>query len=134
MAPSAANHGDTWLVFVDTGKIWHVTNGIEAVTLEASGWKAFPTEAAAKAFAKESVPKRVVGNVPGGSSAEGALSGVDAIGDFFSRLSEANTWIRVGEFAAGTLLLYVGLKGLFPAQVASVSGKVKSAAGLAALA
>jgi hypothetical protein len=36
------------------------------------------------------------------------LSGVNAIGDFFQRLTEPSTWIRVAEFAAGGILLYIG--------------------------
>lgn len=45
-------------------------------------------------------------------SGEGGLSGLAAIGDFFARLTEANTWIRVGEFIAGALILYIGLKAV----------------------
>jgi len=41
------------------------------------------------------------------------LGGVQAIGDFFNRLTQANTWIRVGEVAAGLLLLWIGLNALF---------------------
>jgi hypothetical protein len=37
------------------------------------------------------------------------LGGLAAIGDFFNRLTQPNTWVRVGEFAAGALLVYVGL-------------------------
>jgi hypothetical protein len=45
----------------------------------------------------------------GTGSGEGGLK---AIGDFFQRLTQENTWIRVGEFAAGALLLYAGVKAL----------------------
>jgi hypothetical protein len=41
------------------------------------------------------------------------LTGLPAIGDFFNRLTQANTWIRVGEVVAGLLLLYVGVTALF---------------------
>jgi hypothetical protein len=37
------------------------------------------------------------------------LGGLGAIGDFFNRLTQPNTWVRVGEVAAGVLLLYLGL-------------------------
>lgn len=37
------------------------------------------------------------------------LGGLNAIGDFFNRLTQPNTWLRVGEFAAGALLVYIGL-------------------------
>jgi hypothetical protein len=36
------------------------------------------------------------------------LTGVNAIGDFFTRLSDPHTWVRVGEFVAGGLLLFIG--------------------------
>lgn len=37
------------------------------------------------------------------------LTGLAAIGDFFSRLTEADTWIRVGKVLAGGVLLIIGL-------------------------
>jgi len=43
--------------------------------------------------------------IPGVSS---ALGGLDAIGDFFVKLGQANTWIRVGEVLAGVILVTVG--------------------------
>lgn len=42
------------------------------------------------------------GSLPG-------LSGVAAIGDFFNRLGQASTWIRVGEVVLGLILLAVGI-------------------------
>lgn len=53
---------------------------------------------------------------PGGKNPFGSvgnpLSGVNAIGDFFTRLTEAATWTRVGEVTLGLLLLIVGLSKL----------------------
>ena len=37
------------------------------------------------------------------------LTGINAIGDFFTRLSQGNTWLRVGEVLAGGLLLTAGV-------------------------
>lgn len=37
------------------------------------------------------------------------LGGLAAIGDFFGRLSEGSTWIRVGEVVLGLILLAVGV-------------------------
>jgi len=37
-----------------------------------------------------------------------ALSGVEAIGSFFNKLSDPNTWVRAGEFLGGAILLAVG--------------------------
>jgi hypothetical protein len=41
------------------------------------------------------------------------LGGIAAIGDFFNRLTQGNTWLRVGEVIAGLLLLYLGANALF---------------------
>jgi hypothetical protein len=46
---------------------------------------------------------------PGGLHISNPLGGINAIGDFFNRLTQPNTWIRVGEVAAGLLLVYLGL-------------------------
>lgn len=65
--------------------------------------------------AGKSIPKTIlpgvaagIGKVPGVQ----ALSGLDAIGGFFSRLSEASTWIRIGEVLAGGIVLFIGVKAL----------------------
>lgn len=47
----------------------------------------------------------VTSGIPGPGN---PLTGVNAIGDFFQRLTQPSTWIRVGEFVAGGLLLYIG--------------------------
>jgi hypothetical protein len=49
------------------------------------------------------------GNIPGSPTLSNPLGGINAIGDFFNRLTQPNTWIRVGEVAAGILLVYLGL-------------------------
>lgn len=48
---------------------------------------------------------------PGGAPT-GVLTGLAAIGDFFSRLTQANTWIRVAEVVLGLGLIVVGLAHL----------------------
>lgn len=47
------------------------------------------------------------GGLPG-TSLGNPLSGIQAVGDFFARLTDLNTWIRVGEFVLGALLLIAG--------------------------
>jgi hypothetical protein len=42
----------------------------------------------------------------------GLFSGIDAVGNFFNKLGEKSTWIRIGEFAIGALLLAVALNAL----------------------
>jgi hypothetical protein len=37
------------------------------------------------------------------------VGGITAIGDFFGRLTERNTWIRIAEVALGIILIAVGL-------------------------
>lgn len=53
------------------------------------------------------------------------LTGVAAIGDFFSRLTEANTWLRVGEVVLGIILLGIGVARITGAQNA-ISSVVKA--------
>jgi len=48
-----------------------------------------------------------LGTAEGAASAAN-LGGLAAIGDFFNRLTQGNTWLRVGEVAAGLLILYIG--------------------------
>lgn len=41
-----------------------------------------------------------------------ALTPLGSIGDFFHRLTEKETWIRVGEVALGGILIYAGVRAL----------------------
>jgi hypothetical protein len=55
------------------------------------------------------------------------LTGINAVGDFFQRLTQPATWIRVGEFVAGGLLLFIALNAMTRGPVRSATGKtVKS--------
>jgi hypothetical protein len=96
-------------------------------------WKGpFATEALAK---KAQNPKQFSPNPlkdPGQSGTDPL--GIDAIGGFFNRLTEPNTWLRVGEFAIGGIILYVGLKAMFPTAVGGVGKAVKKGAKIAPLA
>jgi|ERR1041385_6763078 len=57
------------------------------------------------------------------------LGGINAIGDFFNRLTQPNTWIRVGEVVAGLLLVYLGLSATMRGtEVQRQTAKVKSTA------
>lgn len=57
------------------------------------------------------------------------LSGLPAIGDFFNRLTQGNTWLRVGEVAVGLILLYMGLNAV--TRGTPVGNAVQSATGTA---
>ena len=60
--------------------------------------------------------------VAGSLAATGDITGgTSGVTGFLGQLSSGNLWLRVGEFAVGSIMLYVGLKGLFPSQVATVT-------------
>lgn len=73
---------------------------------------------------------------PGSSAVPGiggALTGVNAIGDLAQRLTQAHTWVRVGEFVAGGLLLYMGGNAIIRGTAAGAAAKtVKGGAKTAA--
>jgi hypothetical protein len=97
--------GDTWLVWPLTGTVEHVTAGWEADALEASGWKAFPTEAAAKAFAGQGIAKRYAGEIT--SPATSALNGI--LPQLTNTRSLVSRTVRV---IGGLILVFVGLNML----------------------
>jgi hypothetical protein len=67
--------------------------------------------------------------LPGSGATSGSLtSDIGAINNVLGALTQKNTWLRVGEFAVGAILLYVGLRSMFPSQVQAVTGPVKTAA------
>src|ERR1700749_2683034 len=100
--------GGPWFVFRDTGTIQRQSNPLLATALANAGWVGFPTQALAENFAKKGAD--ATARTAADKGATTALGGINAIGDFFNRLTEANTWIRVGEVVAGVLLVYLGLK------------------------
>lgn len=87
-------------------------------------WKGpFATEAEAKA-AQAPIQHTVGGDVANAaSSALGNIPGLSAIGDFFSRLTSAHTWLRVAEFIVGGAFLLIGLNHL----LGNPAGKVAKA-------
>ena len=60
------------------------------------------------------------------------LTGLAAIGDFFQRLTQANTWVRIGEGILGLILLAVGIARITHA--VPVATKVAKAVGTKGLA
>ena len=72
----------------------------------------YPSKAAALAAEKAQPPNpnsKPVIKVPGINQIFG---GVNAIGDFFNKLSEANTWLRIAEGILGGILIAVSLAKL----------------------
>lgn len=104
---------------------WHITvaaNGGQKMQDIQNGvltW--FSSRAAAQSYISSESSAAGSGTLP-------PISGLAAIGDFFARLTEANTWIRVGEFLAGGIILYVGLKAIVtpPGQKVSHQTAVKT--------
>jgi hypothetical protein len=50
--------------------------------------------------------------IPSAPDLPNPLHGIDAIGDFFQRLTQPATWARVGEVALGGILVYVAVRAL----------------------
>ena len=57
----------------------------------------------------------------GGVNAPGVAPGINAIGDLANKLTQPHLWVRVGEFAAGGVLLVIGFNAM-------TKGPVRSAA------
>ncbi len=109
-----------------------VTESVNRPVNEVAG--PFSTKAEAQAWQTSA---NTAGNSPGsvaggvGNSIANA-TGIGAIGDLAHKLTESQTWVRVGEFLAGGMLLYVGAKAFFPATVNTVTSGVKRAGKAAA--
>ena len=116
--PVSAHPGNDYYVMPLTGTIQRQSNPLLAASLRASGWMGPYTWVTAKAQVaglKAGIGAATPGGLPtvgpGGNilNPVNDLGGINAIGDFFNRLTQPNTWIRVGEVAAGLLLVYLGL-------------------------
>jgi hypothetical protein len=99
--------GDTWFVNPALGTVTHETNGVIGDLLEASGWKAFPTQAAAQAFARENPAQRIAteATTPAQNLGNAALNSL-GLPKFRNTRDFASRLIRV---VAGLALLLAGL-------------------------
>jgi hypothetical protein len=110
-----AHPGNDYYVNAITHTIQRQSNPLYAAALKGSGWLGPFTWAQAKGAAAglaataPTVPGAPAG---GGDGITNPLGGIAAIGDFFNRLTQPNTWIRVGEVVAGLLLVYLGLNAV----------------------
>jgi hypothetical protein len=130
----SSDPGDAWVVDIG-GIVRPITNELSRVS--AAALFMFDTEAHAndaKAyFGNEALVEGVsVGMVSGTLAGAGIgspsnpiapFSGVDAIGAFFNRLTEGNTWLRIGEAVLGIILVAVAL-----GKLTGLEDSVKSAA------
>ena len=48
----------------------------------------------------------------GSGQPQNAIPGLTDIGDFFHRLTEGSTWVRVGETVVGVIILYAGIRAV----------------------
>lgn len=122
--PGAVPVGDTtfpqWGVIQTPFSVKEAKNAAEKAADEKLGYFLwFTSEASAKA---QSTEKK--GQVPN------PLGGLAAIGAFFSDLSNANTWVRVGEGLLGLVLIAVGVARITHAVpiATSIAGKVGAVA------
>ena len=115
--PTAVHPGNDYWVNPVTDTIQRQSNRLLAY---ATGYVLGPItwgEAQAQLAGLKHVGTGGLSGLPGSAGSQGQaignaapnIAGVAAIGDFFNRLTQTNTWIRVGEFVAGGLLLYLGL-------------------------
>lgn len=90
----------------------------------------YSSKAAAQAAVKAG---KVTGDQPtGGALISGAaIPGLTDIANFFDKLGEANTWVRVGEVVLGLVLIAAGIAKITHA--VPVATEVAKAAGTAAL-
>jgi hypothetical protein len=137
-----------WYINSDSGELTHATGFLGwLASIDAKlplDWYGFKTRAdAVSAAAIEGWPAPTTSTVTGlknaakdqASDAEKAASstvpGLSQIGGFFSRLSQANTWIRLGEVLLGLVLIAIGLARMTNA--IPLATKVAKAAGTAAI-
>lgn len=117
--------GGPWFVFLATGTVQRQSNPALAEALALSGWIGFANSADAYAVAHGTSAPALVGG------AVDAVSGATTdVGDFLSRLTSPQTWIRVAEVVLGLLLIAVGIAKLTNAIPAAT--KVAKTVGVAA--
>jgi hypothetical protein len=116
--------GNDYYVNILTHSIQRQSNPLLGQALEAAGFLGPFTFAKAEQVAAGNAPGEgpIVGGV---TKATSDLGGINAIGDFFNRLTEGNTWLRVGEVVAGLIILYIGLNAVM--RGTPVEGAVQTA-------
>lgn len=133
-----------WFYNSYSGELTHAS-GVDALAYEAAihtgtGWHELKiadsaTEQQAAAEAVKEVPggtkpttsvAQGVGNAAVNNPVTNAIPGLSQVGDFFSALTQANTWIRVAKVVFGGVLLVIGIAHITGAgnAVASAARKV----------
>lgn len=114
--PQGGAAANDWYV-MPNDKVWRAT-GAEAILLKAAGAQGPLTYAQAEALAGAGGSTSDAVN----KSAPNPLTGVAAIGDFFHRLTEKQTWVRVAEVGFGVILVYAGVRALAHGSTVAGSG------------
>jgi hypothetical protein len=116
----------TWFAFHGHPDI--EASGVEEKTLVGYGFHGYATKQLADQnpnsvnLLQEAFLKSLDASNATRGAAGAGIGAATGVGDFLSRLTSPNTWIRVGEFLAGMILLYIGLNALArgtPVQTAS---------------
>jgi len=116
-------------VFQETG-VAAIAENVNIKIGSASGWLfgdktygPYPTQAQAQAQKNAHPPTGIASKIH--SALSGATTAATGVGDFLGRLTQASTWIRVGEVLLGLALIIVGLAKLTTAVPAAT--KIASA-------
>jgi hypothetical protein len=81
-------------------------------------------QAAVDKFNSEPNPKKLSdAGIPSAPDLPNPLTGINAVGDFFQRLTQPATWARVGEVVLGGILVYAGVRALSHGAVSSPAAK-----------
>lgn len=106
-------------VAIHTGTGWH------ELSIPATDTEAQAAAAVSQEFPSGAAPTT---SLLGGEAqaATSAVPGLTDIGDFFHRLTEGSTWVRVGEFLFAGILLYVGIKAVTSQTPVGNAAKVAS--------
>lgn len=127
----AGHPGSDYFVQPTTGTIQQQDNPLFAASLHLLGFQGPMTweqaqgvlELARKVDQSGAAPVTTQAGAAATGKVPNPLKGLAAIGDFFARLSNGNTWLRVAEVAAGVILLAVSLNKL----LGNPAGKVSKA-------
>ena len=101
-----------------SGSWWVTPSGVVQASSKPTGAVGpFSSEAEANAYVTAHKTKPLIGDeIPGtGGTPDlkpdvpNPLTGINAIGDFFSRLTNSNTWIRAAKILVGGMLVLVGI-------------------------
>src|SRR5271170_7895510 len=90
----------------------HATSAGQVLFLENSGLKYYPTQTAAQTQANAQ-NRNVNPTGTGAPPVTDPLDYLKDIGNFFDKLTDPHTWLRLTEVLAGGMLLYLGIKTAF---------------------